>query len=130
MNPNKRWKIVAVTLVVLLGAFAHTFAAQGSPLRSGKVFEEVKSGIWSWIGARDSQGDEFWVMAASCTVGIGGTIEVLEGDLHRKLKVEAIDRVFEDCYEGRLIRVNGQELTAYGAHDLPEGCIDLGGGAD
>ena len=121
-------KMSGIFMLIVLSTVAVSAAGSGvTPLRSGEVFEVVSAGIWSWVGARDSEGDEFWIMASDGVVGTGARIEVLKGAWHERLRVDALDRVFEDCYEGRLIRVNGQDVSAYGAHGLPEGCIDLGG---
>ena len=121
--------VAMLAVVAVFLSIAPTLASADVALRSGVVFEVLKSGVWTWVGAHDDDGKEFWVMVTNCTVGSGGHIEVIEGALYEKLKVESLDRVFEDCYEGTLIRVNGQEFRAYGVHGLPDGCIDLGGAA-
>jgi hypothetical protein len=117
---------ITMSLVLLTAAYGSVTAAD-KPIRSSEVVEVIKSGIWSWIGVKDAEGKIFWVMASNCTVGVGGKFELLAGEHFDKLKVESLGREFTDCYAGEKLRINGQLLEAYGAHGLPNGCIDLGG---
>ena len=129
MSNMSCFRHIAVILAVsfFLGV-APGLASEKEPLRSGEVYEVVKSGVWIWIGVRDDAGEAFWVMATNCTVGVGGNLELLEGKFHEGIRSKLLRRTFENCYEGTLIRVNGQEFSAYGVHGLPDGCIDLSGG--
>jgi len=122
----KKYLITLIAVAVSLSFVAASFSADKKPVRSGEVVEVVKSGIWNWIGVKDNEGKMFWIMASNCTVSEGGKIELLEGEYFKNIKLEKSGRVLENCYSGRLIRLDGLELEAYGAHGLPSGCIDLG----
>ena len=123
---NKNHLIILMAAVLSLSLAGFTLAADMKPIRSGEVVEVVKSGTWNWIGVKDDQGERFWIMATNCTVNEGGRIELLEGVYFENIRDEESGRVMENCYSGKLIRIDGQEYKAYGAHGLPPGCIDLG----
>ena len=121
-----RAAFVLLVLAVFGVAFLVPQAEAGLvPLRSGTVVSKADAGTYTFIKAVDDAGKEFWILTSICTIGEQGRIEVLAGAHYDKLKSEHLDAVLEDVYTAQLLRIGDQEVTGFGAHGLPTGCVLL-----
>jgi len=121
-------RATAVTFVLLAVITAVILAAGAQaailPLRSGTVVSKMDDGIFTYIKAVDDAGKEFWILTSICTVGEKGKIAVLAGTHYDKLKTE-LKGIFEDVYTAQLLKIGDLEVTGFGAHGLPAGCVML-----
>ena len=118
--------LVSVTLFAIGVLFHAPRASAGLiPLRSGTVVSKADAGVLTYIKAVDAAGKEFWILTSICTIGEQGKIDVLAGAHYDKLKSEQLNTVLEDVYTAQLLRIGGLEVTGFGAHGLPAGCVLL-----
>lgn len=119
------YRTVASGLVLLLLGLSVDLYAETEPLRAGRVVATETANAITYIHARDPSGRKFWVMTATCVVGMGGQIEVLSGYHFERIRSETLDKTMKDVYSARLLRINGQVVRGLSAHGLPRGCVDL-----
>ena len=100
-------------------------AAEIIPLRSGTVVSKSDAGVQTFIKAVDAAGKEFWILTSICTIGEKGKIDVLAGAHYDKLKSDVLGTVIEDVYVAQLLRIGEMQVTGFGAHGLPDGCVML-----
>jgi hypothetical protein len=115
---------LALSAFVVL-ALAPRSSAGLLPLRSGTVIAKKDAGVYTYIKAVDDAGKEFWILTSICTVGENGKIAVMAGAHYDKIKSEHLDATLEDVYTADLLMIGGQEVTGFGAHGLPSGCMVL-----
>lgn len=119
--------LVTLSLFVV-GTVFHALRAEAAgiiPLRSGTVVAKTDAGAMTYLKAVDEDGNTFWVVTSICTVGEKGKIDVLTGTHYEKIKSVDLDRVIEDVYTAQLLMIGDQEVTGFGAHGLPAGCVLL-----
>ena len=125
----KRMAAVALATGVILAFAALVFAPRAGagivPLRSGTVISKTDAGVYTYIKAVDAAGKEFWVLTSICTVGEKGKIAVLAGAHYDKVKSDHLGVVLEDVYTAQLLKIGELEVTGFGAHGLPQGCVTL-----
>jgi hypothetical protein len=127
MSPRRNRTTVGtfvLLVVVTVAIFAAGVQAMILPLRSGTVVSKMDSGAFTYIKAVDDAGKEFWILTSICTVGEKGKIAVLAGTHYDKLKTEH-QGLIEDVYTAQLLKIGNLEVTGFGAHGLPAGCVML-----
>lgn len=118
--------VLATFVFTLIAAMCASAAhAEILPLRSGTVVSKSDAGAFTYIKAVDDAGKEFWILTSICTVGEKGRIHVMAGAHYDKIKTEHLGTVLEDVYTAQLIKVGDLEVTGFGAHGLPPGCVML-----
>ena len=95
------------------------------PLRSGTVISKTNAGAFTYIKAVDGAGKEFWILTSICTVGEKGRIDILAGAHYDQIKSEHLNTVLDDVYTAELLKIGDLEVTGFGAHGLPAGCVTL-----
>lgn len=115
---------VVVLAAVAIAIFTPALQAAIVPLRSGTVISKADAEGFTYIKAVDDAGKEFWVLTTICTVGEKGKIAVLEGAHYDKLKTPN-QGVIDDVYIGQMVRIGEVDVTGFGAHKLPAGCVQL-----
>jgi hypothetical protein len=123
---RRRTAVVTFVLLVVIAAaiFAAGVRAAIVPLRSGTVVSKMDAGTFTYIKAVDDAGKEFWVLTSICTVGEKGKIAILAGTHYDRLKTEHQGTI-EDVYTAQLLKIGDLEVTGFGAHGLPAGCVQL-----
>jgi len=124
MNRQRTRTAVALVLLAVVAAALFGTRAQtaGQPLRSGTVLTKMDVGNFTFIKAVDDAGKQFWVLVSICTIGAGGKIDVLAGTRYERMRTND-QVVMEDVYVGGLVRIGDVEVTGFGAHKLPDGCV-------
>jgi hypothetical protein len=119
-----RTAAATLALIAVLAATAFTAGAHAAtePLRSGTVISKMDVGVFTFIKAVDGAGKEFWVLTSICTIGAQGKIDVLAGTRHNRMQTKD-QVVMEDVYLGERVRIGDVEVTGYGPHRLPDGCV-------
>ena len=124
----RRTRTTILTFAILAFIAAAIFAKEAQttvmPLRSGIVVAKMDADVFTYIKAIDDAGKEFWVLTSICTIGDKGKIAVLAGAHYDKLKTEH-QGIIEDVYAAQLLKIGGLEITGFGAHGLPAGCVQL-----
>lgn len=115
---------VALVLLAIVAAvlFAGVAQAATPSLRSGTVLTKMDVEEFTFIKAVDNAGKEFWVLISICTIGAQGKIEVLAGTRHNKMQTKD-QVVMEDVYIGERVRIGDVDVTGFGPHKLPDGCV-------
>lgn len=125
-------KKVTRAVLVFIAVFAFGFLSLAPraeagllPLRTGTVVSKTDSGAFTFIKAVDEAGKEFWILTSICTIGEKGNIEVLAGAHYDKLKSDQLNTILDDVYTAQLLKIGDREVSGFGAHGLPAGCVML-----
>ena len=113
---------VALVFLLVVALFAARAGAASQPLRSGTVVTKMDVGDFTYVKAVDGAGKEFWVLINICTIGAGGRIDVLAGTRYERMRTKD-QVVMEDVYAGERVRIGDVEVTGFGSHGLPDGCV-------
>lgn len=122
----------AVALVLALGLAGHLpVRAQEEappspslslPVKDAVVTEVFASDIYTYLKVNTPSG-VLWIVTPVCVLGQGQKVSVLEGKYYPQIFNEKLGLTFDNLVVATKLTIDGKEVGAFAAHDLPSGCI-------